>query len=663
MDRLENFKIQIALVIFAQIVALLALFIADFDGVRILPMIILVVFNISIVIWIVWRFQSDRKESDINISHILGHDAKDALSYGEIGIITYDEQYNATWINDFLEERHIDIVGKKLTSWISQISDLFRGEVDSIVAKDSDRFYEILRKEDGQVLFVKDITEVKTLKDRFEADGVVVGLLQLDNYMEIQQYEDEAKMAQINTSVRQPLVEWAGQYGMFIRRLRSDRFLVLLNERILSEVIKDRFSILNIVRKNAEEIDASITLSMSFARGTDDYQLLDTMVNDLLELAQSRGGDQAAVKKFGESVKYFGGNSEAREKRSKVRVRVMAQAVSEAIIESKRVFVVGHKEMDFDCMGAALCMSRMAAAYGKEVYVVSKSGGIESQLKEAFDSFYDDLNGRHRFLDDGEASRMIKDEDLLIVVDHNNPNQTGAPLTLDNANRIIVIDHHRRSEDFVGNPILVYVETSASSTCELAAEFLPYQTNTVQLSEIEATFMYLGILVDTNRFRQRTGSRTFEAAAYLKNHGVDPLKAENMLKEDYRSFAAKTNIMKYASMYKDNMIIAAVDERYQMSRTLMSQVADSLLEIKGIEASFVLAKTDAESVAASSRSKGVINVQRIMEMMHGGGHFGAAALQRKNTSVEAVKKELQETIDAYLEEIKEENTDESDSVK
>ena len=199
MDRLENFKIQIALVIFAQIVALLALFIADFDGVRILPMIILVVFNISIVIWIVWRFQSDRKESDINISHILGHDAKDALSYGEIGIITYDEQYNATWINDFLEERHIDIVGKKLTSWISQISDLFRGEVDSIVAKDSDRFYEILRKEDGQVLFVKDITEVKTLKDRFEADGVVVGLLQLDNYMEIQQYEDEAKMAQINT--------------------------------------------------------------------------------------------------------------------------------------------------------------------------------------------------------------------------------------------------------------------------------------------------------------------------------------------------------------------------------------------------------------------------------------------------------------------------------
>ena len=208
---------------------------------------------------------------------------------------------------------------------------------------------------------------------------------------------------------------------------------------------------------------------------------------------------------------------------------------------------------------------------------------------------------------------MIEDEDLLIVVDHNNPKQTGAPLTLEAANRIIVIDHHRRSEDFIGNPLLVYVETSASSTCELAAEFLPYQTNRVNLSEEEATLMYVGILVDTNRFRNRTGSRTFESVAYLKKLGIDPIAAENMLKEDFRDFAAKTEIMNYSQTYADNIISAAVEKDAQVNRTLMSQAADSMLEIKGVEASFVIARINGNECGISARSKGVVNVQVIME--------------------------------------------------
>lgn len=665
MDRLENFKVQIAIIVFAQIVALFVLYMADIPGVQLLPMAILLVLNILIIVWVVMRFQKDKIAKDLDISRILGHDAKDALVFGEVGIITYDEQYNATWINDFLEGRQINIVGKKLTSWIPEISELFSGAVDEIKAKDGEGqyIYEITRKENGQVLYVRDITKLETITQRFKEDGVVAGLLQLDNYMEIQQYEDEGTMATINTQLRQPLIEWAGKYGMFIRRLRSDRFLVILNEAIFANVVRDKFNILNTIRKNAEEIDVSITLSMSFARGTDDFQLLDSMVNDLLELAQSRGGDQAAVKKYGESVKYYGGNSEAREKRSKVRVRVMSQAIKEAIMEAKRVFIIGHSTMDFDCMGSALCMSRLVTAYGKECYVVSLSGGIEYQLSEALEEFADKLEGRHRFISDADASKMIEDDDLLIAVDHHNPKQSGAPLTLNQANRIIVIDHHRRSEDFIGNPLLVYVESSASSVCELATEFLPYQNNKVDISEEEATLMYVGILVDTNRFKMRTGSRTFEAAAYLKNLGVDPILAENMLKENFDDFEAKTSIMKYAQKYAGNMIIAAVDNRKTVNRTLMSQAADSLLNIKGIEASFVIGNIEDGRVAVSARSKGVVNVQIIMEKMNGGGHFSAAALQRDKTTVKEVRDELQSMIDEYLKEQEEEVDDESNSVK
>lgn len=665
MDRLENFKVQIIIILLAEVVALLVLYVADIPGVQILPLSIVLLINILVIAWIVIKYERDKGQRDIDISRILGHDAKDALSFGEVGIITYDEQYNATWVNDFMEERGVSIVGKKLTGWIPQITDLFNGSVDEITASDpkGPYVYNIARKENGQVLFVKDITKLTAITKQYEKESIVAGLLQLDNYMEIQQYEDESTMATINTQLRQPLVEWASSYGMFVRRLRSDRFLVILNEEIYEKVVKDKFNILNTIRKSAEEIGVSITLSMSFARGTCDLRLLDSMVNDLLELAQSRGGDQAAVKKYGESVKYFGGNSEAKEKRSKVRVRVMSQAIKEAIMEANRVFVIGHQNMDFDCMGSALCMSRLAAAYDKEVFVVSMSGGIEPQLQEAMNTFKEKLDERHNFINDQEASRMIQPNDLLIAVDHNNPKQTGAPLTLNNANRIIVIDHHRRSEDFIGNPLLVYVESSASSVCELATEFLPYQTNKVNISEEEATLMYVGILVDTNRFKTRTGSRTFEAAAYLKNIGVNPIEAENLLKENFDEFAEKTAMLKFAKKYSDNMIIAAVDNHKVINRTLMSQVADSLLNIKDVEASFVIGNIEGERVAVSARSKGIVNVQVIMEKMHGGGHFTMAALQRENSSVQEVYEELKHVIDAYEIENKEETTDESNSTK
>lgn len=660
MERLENFKVQVGIIIIAQIIALIVLYLAQFTQLAIALLIFLAI-NITLIVWIMYRYQDDKVNRDIDISRILGTDAKDALVFGEVGIITYDEQYIATWVNDFLDARRIDIRGKKVTSWIPEINELFQGDVDTILGADDDYIYEITRKDHGQVLYVRDVTQLQTMREAYGREQIVVGLLQLDNYMEIQQYEDEAKMALINTNLRQPLIHWATTYGMFIRRLRSDRFLVMLNEEIFAKAVKDRFAILNQIRQAADDIDVSITLSMAFARGTSDYALMDTMVNDLLELAQSRGGDQVAVKRFGENVKYFGGNSEAQEKRSKVRVRVMAQAIKEAITDADRIFIVGHKIMDFDCMGSALCVDRICSAYGKKGYIVSQSGGIEDQLSHALDTYHQKLNERHTFISDNEAMRMLKSNDLVIAVDHNSPDQCGAPLTLAGSDKVMVIDHHRRSENFMVSPLLVYIESSASSVSELVTELLPYQSNRVDISLEEATLMYLGILVDTNRFKMRTGSRTFEAAAQLKKLNVDPIEAENMLKETFEDFEAKTNILKFAQAYGHNMIISAVEHTEIISRTLMSQSADALLNVKGIEASFVIAKTAENSVAISARSKGVINVQVLMEKMNGGGHFSAAALQRENETVQQVKEELMNTIDAYIKE--EETTNESNTEK
>jgi len=265
-------------------------------------------------------------------------------------------------------------------------------------------------------------------------------------------------------------------------------------------------------------------------------------------------------------------------------------------------------------------------------------------------------------LSDEEAHCMLKDDDLVIVVDHNSPEQCGAPLTLDKAEKIMILDHHRRGEQFIDNPLLVYIESSASSVCELITEFFPYQNNKVALSEEEATLIYLGILVDTNRFKMRTGSRTFEAAAYLRKIGVNTISAENMLKENFSDFEEQTNIMKYAKQYQGNMLIAAVRDGRIVHRTMMSKAADALLNIKGMEASFVIAYTAEGVVGMSARSKGNINVQILMERMHGGGHFSAAALSREHAQVGEVEAELRETIDQYLNE-QEDKEHESDSVK
>lgn len=660
MERLENFKVQVGIIILLEILSVVLLFIlADASYGFMLGVTVFI--NVVLIGWIVYRFETDKENRDMDITRILGNDAKEALTYGQIGLLTYNDQYVVTWINDFLEERVQGLIGKKATSWIGDINELFQGEVDSILVKDKEYVYEISKKEESQVLFIKDVTKYENLLTQYKEEGVVLGLLHLDNYMETSQYEDETKIATINSSLRQPLVEWAKKYGMLIRRLRSDRFLVVLNEKIFQKVTKDKFDILTDIRNGAQELDVPITLSMAFASGSADMAELDVMVNDLIELAQSRGGDQVAIKHSGEDVKYFGGNSESTTNRSRVRVRVMSQALKDVILQARRVFIVGHKNMDFDCMGASLMVSRLVSAYDREAYIVSKSGGIEPQLSDALDLYSDKFLGRHIFISEIEALKLLGENDLVIAVDFHNSMHCNAPMILDRTEKTVVIDHHRRTENFIENPILVYVESGASSVCELMTELIPYQTNKLDLNEDDALFMYLGILIDTNRFKMRTGSRTFEAAAVLKKKGVDPIAAENLLKENYDEFKEKATILRFAKKYQDNILIAPVETDEFMSRTGMSQVADQLLTVKDVEASFVIAYVKENTVAVSARSRGVINVQTIMEHMNGGGHFSAAALQRENATVSEIYDELIQTINKINEQEVVEN--ESDIIK
>ena len=655
MKYIERIRWQVVILILLEILALILTFFLGFTQISIALTIFLAI-NITMILWIVYTIEKAKETQDIDISKVLGRDAKEALDVGKIGIIVYNDAYEATWISDYLIDQGIHLVGKKLTTFIANITDLFNDEVDVITGRYEDTIYEVYRKEDAHVLFVKDITRLATMTKKCHEDAVVIGLIHLDNYMDVSNYEDETKVSLININIRQNIVDWAKNYGIMIRRMRSDRYVVVMNDKIYHKVKDDGFTILQETREKAKEIDVSISLSMGFARGSNDLAALDELANDMLELAQARGGDQVASKRVGGDVHYYGGNQEASSKRSRVRVRVVAKALEQIIQESDKIFISAHREMDFDAMGSSIALSRITQAYGKETYIVSESGGKEKYLTHALSYYHDELEGRHTFITDEEACRLYGKDDLLIVTDYHNPAHSNAPQLMKKADRFFVIDHHRRTENYDKKPLFTYIESGASSTCELLMELIDFMNPNLDISEVEATLMYLGILIDTNHFRMRTGFRTFEAAAELKKHGANTVEAEDLVKDTYDDFEAKNIVYRYAQFYAPGFMVACVDDAKICDRTLMSMAADSLLEVKGVEASFVIAKTSETVTGISSRSKGKINVQRIMERMQGGGHFSAAAVQRKDILPSELVKELKEQIDRYRqEEVRHEN--------
>lgn len=649
MKYMEKIKVQVAIIAGLEIFALILLFALGLYSTAISLVVILIV-NIMLVFWITYEMQNEKETQDITISKVLGSEAKGAFDFGKVGIIIYDDSYLATWISDFLISRNINLIGKKVTSFVEEINELFQGDIDTVTGEYDGNYYEITKKEEGHVLFVRDISRMTVLANKYEKESLVLGMIHMDNYADILAFEDEAKTSSINVNLRQPIFDWANSYGIVARRLKSDRFLLILNEEIYAKLLANKFDILAQTKNKAQEIDVAITLSMAFARGHCDVDSLDKTVTELLELAQSRGGDQVAVKAYGGSTKYYGGSSESKSSRSRVRVRVIAQALKGIIDDSEEVFITGHREMDFDCIGACMAISSLISAYDKKAYIVSGSGGLEYHVSEGMKLYGDELKKRHEFISDEDATKMYKKNSLVIVVDYHNPNQSGAPKLIEKAKRFVVIDHHRRTESFIEKPLLVYLESGASSTCELTTELVVQQPQPVNINEYEAMFMYTGILIDTSRFKVHTGSRTFDACSRLRNWGADMMEAENLLKEDYKEFREKTNVLKYSRVYHDNLLIACVDDKQIMNKSLMSMSANDMLEVKNIEASFVVARISDNETAISARSKGVVNVQLIMEQLNGGGHFTAAAVQKQGLNTLELKKQLESAIDAYLNE-------------
>lgn len=639
--------IQLAVIILLQLIF----------KINILPGILVLIVEALITVYLLDYFQSANEEESIGLEKYLGGSYAEAYLVGGVGMMNYDENYVITWQSELFKERGLDRIGSKLLTWLPEANDIISGETEKVSVTIDQYVYEVSKRENAPTIFFKDITLLNKYRGKYNEEHVVLGLASFDNYEESTMYADDADIANINATIRTPLNEYFQKFGVFLRRLNNNRYLLVLNEKIYREIAADRFSILNIVRKASQKAEVSITLSMAFAKGSSNFAELDETVTKLMDLAQTRGGDQVAIQVVGEDVKYFGGSTEAAEKRSRVRVRVMAHALRDLIQHSSNVIICGHKNADFDCIGSAICLSKMASAFNKPVSIIAKTGGIEEKLDAAMKGNEKELAEDITFVTEGEAINQLKDDTLVIMTDHHNILQSNGAMLLEMAERIVVIDHHRRSTDMGVKPILIYIEAGASSTCEILTEMIPFVSSKVDISELEATFMLAGMTIDTRKWRERTGVRTYDAASALRKLGADPQVAYDYLKDTYDEFVLKSAIMNASERYPDGIVIAAV-ENEKITRSIMSQVADSLLSIQDVKAAFVIAQDKSTGInSISARSNGEINVQVIMEAMHGGGHMTAAATQRKDATV----KELKEELINIIEQQKKEAEDESNS--
>ncbi|KKB39500.1 DHH family phosphoesterase [Bacillus thermotolerans] len=579
------------------------------------------------------------------LSYRLKRVGEEALMEMPIGILLYNDDYYIEWTNHFLSSyfEQDTLSGESLHELADPLVAIIKNEKEEIIEL-NDRKFKVTVKPEEKLLYFFDVTEQEEITKRFFEEQTVLCLIDLDNYDDLTQGMDDQTRSSLNSMVTSILNDWALKYGIYLKRISSERFFAVLNEKILHQLEESKFSILDEVREKTAKQAASLTLSMGVGQGEVSLPELGDLAQSSLDLALGRGGDQAALKQLNGKVKFYGGKTNPMEKRTRVRARVISHALRELVTESDKVLVMGHRYPDMDAIGASMGIRRVAEMNNCEGYVVLDFSEIDTAGKRLLAEVKKDPELYSRFIAPEEALDLATENTLLVIVDTHKPSMVIEEKLVQKVDKVVVIDHHRRGEEFVKNPLLVYMEPYASSTAELITELLEYQPKINKLSMLEATALLAGIIVDTKSFSLRTGSRTFDAASYLRAHGADTVLVQKFLKEDIETYIQRSQIIETVYFYKDGIAIATGAEDQVYDSVLIAQAADTLLAMDGVQASFVIARRAADTVGISARSLGKVNVQVIMEQMQGGGHLSNAATQLKEMSIEEAEEMLQQVI-------------------
>lgn len=607
------------------------------------------------VVALLWYQKEVYELSDLDHIELLNEQTEDnlktLLDKMPVGVVQFDQETNAVeWYNPYAELIFTTEDGLLQNHLIQQIlTEKRRGDISQTFEVSGNKYTSYIDVASGIFYFFDSF-----VGNRQSADASmlrpVVGIISVDNYDDFTDDLSDADTSKINSFVANFIDEFMESKQIFYRRVNMDRYYFFTDFKTLKALMDDKFSVLEEFRKEAQEAQRPLTLSIGISFGEEKHSQIGQVALENLNIALVRGGDQIVIRENADHTNpiYFGGGSVSTIKRSRTRTRAMMTAISDRIKMVDNVFIVGHRKLDMDALGSAVGMQFFASNIIENSFAVYNPDEMSSDIERAIERLQAD--GKTRLISISQAMGLVTPRSLLVMVDHSKISLTLSKEFYEQFEDVIVVDHHRRDDDFPDNAILTFIESGASSAAELVTELIQFQNAKKRLNKIQSSVLMAGIMLDTKNFSTRVTSRTFDVASYLRSKGSDSVEIQTISATDFDEYKQVNEIILQGQRLGDSIIVAAGENGKLYSNVIASKAADTILSMAHVEASFVLVETESHKIAISARSRSKINVQRVMEKLGGGGHFNLAACQLTDISLPQAKALLLETIDSTMKE-------------
>ena len=601
------------------------------------------------------QVELDELEQIQYVNHQAENGLASLLDKMPVGVIKVNGETNEVeWFNPYAELIFSTEDGQFDVEYLQQVLTIpFEGK--GHYATIGDKKYSVYLDSQASVVYFFDASSEYEANVGLVTTRPVIGIMSVDNYDDLEDVVSDSDISSINGFIANFVEEFSEKYHMFYRRVGMDRFYLFTDYTVLEQLIESKFSIIDQFREEAKNRELPITVSMGFSYGDGNHDEIGRVALSNLNLAEVRGGDQAVVKEReeGKDPIFFGGGTASSIKRTRTRTRAMMTAISEKIKSVDQVFVVGHKKLDMDALGASIGMQLFANNINERSYAVYDDRSMAQDIERAVGKIQSD--GATKLVTVSDALRMVTDQSLLIMVDHSKTALTLSNDLYEKFHQVIVIDHHRRDEDFPENAMITYIESGASSASELVTELLQFQNSKKnRLNKIQASVLMAGIMLDTKNFSVRVTSRTFDVASYLRSRGSDSVLIQEISAINFDEYREVNELILNGQMVFPHIIVATGAADVPYGTVTISKAADSMLAMSKIEATFVIALNEQGSISISARSRSKVNVQKIMEQMGGGGHFNSAASQLENVTIDQVRAQLIDCIQEEVQKDKEE---------
>lgn len=586
----------------------------------------------------------ERLKTWSQISYRVDQVGDEAFNELPIGMIAFDDVFDISWLNPFANKIFSQsVLHKSVLEASDELYELIDKDIESGIVKINEKHYQVTYKKNFNFFYLFDVSEHENLKVSYQENIQTLGILILDNLDESFASLDMSEQSSIKGQYLSAIHDWVVKYKGYLKPVADDRLLMFISRKELRQMIEDKFDILDTIRMTSVENGLKITLSMGIVSWDINYEELGLYAQNAIDLAEKRGGDQVVVNIQNEKIAYFGAKSDALTKSSRVTSRINAQSIKDLIKDSDQVFIMGHDQTDLDSFGSSIAVYHMASV-DKKSHIIFDYEKIDNTVKRIYHNLENDnediLNG---LISTPTALKLITDKSLLIIVDTQSPKMVMSPDVLAAIKNLIVIDHHRISNEGFEAQFSV-VEASASSTIELLMDIIGFYEEGIKFLPVEASIMYGGLVVDTNHFTIRTSSRTFEVAHKLKEFGADTALVKTWLRRDLNQTILVNKLLANIEIYLERFAFILSDELIE-DRILIALAAEQAINIHGIDAAFVITQTTPNNIGVSARSTNKVNVQLAMEVLGGGGHLNSAAAQINNKSVNEVYKELKAYLD------------------